>query len=193
MAKRESSFKNMVIALLSVTGIAALSLGGVYNLTKEPIALARKAKLQKAISVVLPEFEEIEEFALMPATGPDSLIFYVASKNDSIVGTAVRTYTDKGFSGRFAIMVGFLPDGSIHNTAVLEHKETPGLGDKMDISKAPWSAQFREKNPATYQLAVTKDGGDVDAITAATISSRAFCDAVQRAYDTYQQKGGEQQ
>lgn len=183
----------MVITLLSVTGIAALSLGGVYNLTKEPIALARQAKLQKAIGEVLPAFESIEEYALMPATGPDSLIFYVAKQNDSIVGTAVRTYTDNGFSGRFTIMVGFLPDGTIHNTAVLEHKETPGLGDKMDIRKAPWSAQFRGKNPADYRLVVTKDGGDVDAITAATISSRAFCDAAQRAYDTYQQKGGEQQ
>lgn len=90
-------------------------------------------------------------------------------------------------------MVGFLPDGTIHNTAVLEHKETPGLGDKMDIRKAPWSEQFRGKNPAEYRLQVRKDGGDVDAITAATISSRAFCDAVQRAYDTQQQKGGEKQ
>ncbi|HRY98966.1 MAG TPA: RnfABCDGE type electron transport complex subunit G [Bacteroidales bacterium] len=193
MAKRESSFKNMVITLLSVTGIAALSLGGVYNLTREPIAEAQKAKLQQAIGEVLPPFSELEEHEAMPADGPDPLVFYVARNADSIVGTAVRTYTDRGFSGRFTIMVGFLPDGTIHNTAVLEHKETPGLGDKMDIRKAPWSEQFRGKNPAEYRLQVRKDGGDVDAITAATISSRAFCDAVQRAYDTQQQKGGEKQ
>ncbi len=183
----------MVITLLSVTGIAALSLGGVYNLTREPIAEAQKAKLQQAIGEVLPPFSELEEHEAMPADGPDPLVFYVARNADSIVGTAVRTYTDRGFSGRFTIMVGFLPDGTIHNTAVLEHKETPGLGDKMDIRKAPWSEQFRGKNPAEYRLQVRKDGGDVDAITAATISSRAFCDAVQRAYDTQQQKGGEKQ
>ena len=87
-------------------------------------------------------------------------------------------------------MVGLLPDGSINNISVLEHKETPGLGDKMQKSKSTWSDQFNGKNPANYKLKVTKDGGDVDAITAATISSRAYCDAVQRAYDTFKSNGG---
>ncbi len=82
-------------------------------------------------------------------------------------------------------MIGFLPDGTIKDVAVLEHKETPGLGDKMERKKSDWSLQFQGQNPATFKIAVTKDGGDVDAITASTISSRAFCDAVERAYITY--------
>ena len=80
-------------------------------------------------------------------------------------------------------MVGFVDGDVISGTSVLEHKETPGLGDKMDKKKADWSKQFDGKNLTEFKLKVTKDGGDVDAITAATISSRAFCDAAQRAYD----------
>jgi electron transport complex protein RnfG len=87
-------------------------------------------------------------------------------------------------------MVGLLPDGSINNISVLEHKETPGLGDKMQKNKSSWSEQFNGKNPGSFKLAVTKDGGDVDAITAATISSRAYTDAVKRAYETYQANQG---
>jgi electron transport complex protein RnfG len=85
-------------------------------------------------------------------------------------------------------MVGFSPDGTIRNTAVLEHKETPGLGDKMETEKSDFPDQFKGENPADFGLSVTKDGGDVDAITAATISSRAFCDAVDRAYKTFMNK-----
>ena len=67
----------------------------------------------------------------------------------------------------------------------MQHKETPGLGDKTDSKKSNWNKQFREKDPSKFSLVVSKDGGDVDAITAATISSRAYCDAVQRAYDVF--------
>jgi len=192
MAKKESSFINMVLTLFIVTGIAALALGGAYNLTKGPIALAKKAKLENAISNVVPEFDTLVEFKIMPAKGKDSLIFYRAFYKDSLVGTAIKTYTNEGFGGLISIMAGFSPDGKIINTAVLEHKETPGLGDKMDIKKSTWSEQFRNKNPENFNLYVTKDGGKVDAITAATISSRAFCDAMNRAYKAYklEKEGG---
>lgn len=190
MAKKESTFTNMVLTLFAVTFVASLALGGIYNLTKEPIAAAKKAKLENAIKQVVSEFDRIEQVNVMPETGKDSLTFFQAYKNDQRVATAIRTYTDKGFSGRIWIMVGFTPDGEITNTAVLEHKETPGLGDKMDVAKSDWSKQFIGKNPENFNLEVTKDGGDVDAITAATITSRAFSDAVERAYQTYKNKGG---
>jgi electron transport complex protein RnfG len=191
MAKKESSFVNMVVTLVLVTAIAGFALGGVYELTKEPIAAAKKAKLENALSNVLPEFDKITEQTVLAKDGKDNLTFYNASLNGEYVGTAVRSYTDKGFSGRFWIMVGFDTEKKIVNTAVLEHKETPGLGDKMEQKKHPWSLQFNGKNPFNdYSLVVTKDGGDVDAITAATISSRAFCEAIQRAVDNYEQKDG---
>ena len=185
MAKKESSFINMVLTLFIVTGVAALALGGIYNLTKEPIAIAKRLKVVRAIDEVVPGFDTItEEYKVLPEGGRDSLTFFVTKKTDGeLVGTAVKTYTDEGFSGRIWIMVGFNPEGVINNTAVLEHKETPGLGDKMSIKKADWSEQFRGQDPSGFKLSVTKDGGDVDAITAATITSRAFCDAVKRAVD----------
>ncbi len=115
-------------------------------------------------------------------------------KNGEWVGTAVETFTDKGFSGRIRILAGFDPEGTIHDITVLEHQETPGLGDKIEKNKSynkktglSWISQFIGTNPSEYKLLVKKDGGDVDAITAATITSRAFCDAVQRAYDGFTQ------
>lgn len=183
MAKKKSSFVNMVLTLFVVTAIAALALGGVYNVTKEPIALAKRLKIENAIGEVLPEFDSIEVSMALPEGGKDSLTFYKATRAGEHVGTAIRTYTDEGFSGRFWIMVGFVDGDVISGTSVLEHKETPGLGDKMDKKKADWPDQFVGKNLTEYTLKVTKDRGDVDAITAATITSRAFCDATQRAYD----------
>lgn len=190
-SKKESNFVNMVVTLFIVSAVAALALGAVYTVTKEPIALAKKAKLEAAIKAVVPDFDHLRTEAVPVGDGGDSLILYYASKSDQVVGTAIKTYTMKGFSGRVELMVGFLDDGTIENTAVLMHKETPGLGDKMDKKKSDFSLQFNGKNPATYKLKVKKDGGDVDAITAATISSRAFCDAVQRAYDVFEKEGGE--
>ncbi|MDY0084767.1 MAG: RnfABCDGE type electron transport complex subunit G [Bacteroidales bacterium] len=183
--KKESSFFNMVSTLLLITAVAAFSLGMVFNLTKEPIALAKKAKQEAAIKAVLPAFDRLEVLQVKSAWEDDSLQFNMAYQNDQFVGAAINTFTNKGFSGNIKLMVGLLPDGSINNISVLEHKETPGLGDKMQKNKSPWSEQFNGQSPASFDLAVTKDGGDVDAITAATISSRAYTDAVKRAYETY--------
>jgi len=188
--KPESTFINMVIRLFIVVGVAGAVLGFVYMQTFDVIAAAKQKKLEEAIGKVVPQFDTLIVYTRMPDTGKDSLTFYEAYNNDSLVGTAIETYTEKGFSGVFKIMVGFDTKGVIIKTAVLEHKETPGLGDKMDKKKSDWSNQFNGKDPQEYNLSVTKDGGDVDAITAATISSRAFCDAMTRAYKTYKEKGG---
>jgi electron transport complex protein RnfG len=188
MAKKESTFINMVLTLFLVAAVAALALGGVYTVTKEPIAIAKQKKLEAAIKAVLPDFDNVVTEKVAEAEGGDSLTFYYAEKGGEKIGVAIKSYTNKGFSGNIEIMVGLLSDGSISNTAVLSHKETPGLGDKMDKAKSDFPDQFMGKHPSEYNLKVTKDGGEVDAITAATITSRAFCDAVQRAYDTYDKK-----
>lgn len=186
MAKKESTFVNMVFVLFIVSFVSSAALGIVYELTKEPIRMVDINKKNNAIQSVVPEFDNTpsNEFYRVPSDG-DSLTFYPAFKNGQLVGTAVETYTKKGFSGLIRLMVGFAPDGTILNISVLEHKETPGLGDKIDKSKSGFSLQFEGKNPANFKLSVKKDKGDVDAITASTISSRAFCDAIQRAYKAY--------
>nr|NQU93570.1 RnfABCDGE type electron transport complex subunit G [Bacteroidota bacterium] len=185
MAKTESTFLNMFLTLLIVTAVSSLAASAVYNLTKGPIAEVQRLKLQKAISQVMPGFTELKKVQMMPATGSDSLTFFEGLKDGQEIGVAVKTYTNLGYSGLIKLMVGFKPDGTITNIEVLEQKETPGLGTKMATPK--FKDQFMGKNPATFKVEVKKDGGQVDAITAATISSRAFCDAVMRAYTTFEQ------
>lgn len=190
MAKTESTFKNMVLSLTLIALGSSAGLGFVYELTKEPIALSVLNKKLNAIREVVPEFDNNPNDEMyMLATGEgDSLEIYPARKNGEIVGYAVNTYTNEGFSGYINLMAGFKPDGTIINISVLQQKETPGLGTKM--AEPGFKDQFMGKNPADFQLRVIRDGGPVDAITAATISSRAFCDAIERAYNTLQ-KGGQ--
>lgn len=174
----------MILSLLLISAIMSLALGFVYVQTKTPIEMAQKQKVTDAIKKVVPAFDNdpgqektiVKEFEIFPA-----------KKGGQEVGTALKTFSMKGFSGKISLMVGFLPDGTIQNIEVLEQKETPGLGTKMAEPK--FKDQFKGKNPETFKLIVKKDGGDVDAITASTITSRAFCEAVQSAYDVYK-KGG---
>ncbi len=188
MAKKKmaNTIVNMALSLFIVASVAAVALASVYNATKGPIENVKKQKIIDALGSVLPDFDgEPVRVAVLPYDGgKDSLILYYAYKGDSLAGIAVETYSNMGFTEQIKIMVGFKPDFSINNTAVLAHKETPGLGDKMDASKSDFPLQFIDKNPAEFDLRVTKDGGQADAITAATITSRAFCDAVDRAYKT---------
>jgi Na+-translocating ferredoxin:NAD+ oxidoreductase subunit G len=188
MAKTESTFINMLMTLFVVTLVAAGLMGSVFALTKEPIRLAELAKKNEAIQVVVPGFdnEPSQEVKRIFMDG-DSIYLYTARKGDEILGTAVETFTNQGFSGRFKLMVGFTPDGSIIDIAVIQQSETPGLGNKMEKGKSDFSLQFMGKNPETFKLAVKKDRGDVDAITASTITSRAYCDAVQRAYNAFKE------
>ncbi len=178
----------MVLTLFLVTTIASFTLATVYNLTAEPIAQAREAKRQNAISQVVPEFDRLESKNFLPPGGGDSLEFNLAYKNDQLVGIAVNTWTNKGYSGRITAMVGFAPDGTIIDVVHLQHAETPGLGDKIQKDKSDWSDQFKGLDPATANLKVSKDNGEIDAITAATITSRAYIDAIQRAFDTFKEQ-----
>ncbi len=186
MAKRESTFLNMVLTLMIVAATASFTLATVYNLTKEPIERAREAARQEAIGMVLPEFDELKTVNFMPLTGSDSLQFNLAYKHGELVGVAVATYTAMGYSGRIRAMVGFSPEGRIIDVVHLEHAETPGLGDKIEKGKSDWSDQFQGFDPGEQSLRVRQDDGDIDGITAATITARAYCDAIDRAFRTFE-------
>lgn len=186
MKKLESSLVNMLLSLALIASIMAGALAFVYQKTKGPISATNIKTINDAVKEVVPAFDNDpskDAYKMAVEGSKDSLVFYPAKKGGALVGTAVSTFTDKGFAGHFTIMVGFLPDGTIYNTKALSHKETPGLGSKM--SDAKFHDQFNGKNPGKMTLKVKKDGGDVDAITAATISSRAYCDALARAYMAY--------
>jgi Na+-translocating ferredoxin:NAD+ oxidoreductase subunit G len=193
MSRKESSFLNMVISLFIVTLIASSALAFIYEITKEPIAASKLLKKVNAITKVVPEFDNDPASDVVKlAFDYDTLYFYLARSGEEVTGIAVETFTKTGFSGLIKLIVGFLPDGTINDIAVLEHLETPGLGDKMEKEKSfdkttglSWSSQFKGKNPGNFSLKVKQDNGGVDAITAATISSRAYCDAVRRAYEGF--------
>ena len=176
----------MLLCLFVITLVASTLLGGVYVLTYESIEAAKRDEVNAAIGAVAPEFDNIpsEEKVMVEVEGK-SVTVYPCCKAGIPIGYAVEATTSKGFSGPIVLMVGFLPNGSIYNIVVVSHSETPGLGDKIDRKKSDFSLQFMGKCPDDFQLSVKKDGGDVDAITASTISSRAFCDAVELAYKAF--------
>lgn len=187
MAQLESSFRNMVLVLTGITLFAAATLASVYTLTKAPIAASKIAKQQNAIKAVLPAFDHLAEPILIN-DGDEKLIIHKAyNQSNDFVGAAVESSSNNGFSGKIVVMVGFDITGSIVDYAVLDQKETPGLGTKM----ADWfksddeNRNIKGKNPAIQNFTVSKDGGDIDAITAATISSRAFLFTIRNAYHAF--------
>ncbi|MDY3070112.1 MAG: RnfABCDGE type electron transport complex subunit G [Parabacteroides sp.] len=189
MEKLKSTLPNMLLSLTGICVVAGAILAGVNQMTTEPIAASKAASLEAAIKAVTPEFDNkpAEESYMAATYDGDSLRIYPAKKGDELVGVAVESSTKKGFGGEIKVVVGFDPDGKLINYSVQKHSETPGLGSKMQ----EWFRADKNKqsvigrNLTEDGLKVSKDGGDVDAITAATISSRAFLDAINRAYSAY--------
>ena len=199
----------MLLSLLFICLLAAGLLAQMNDMTKEPIADAKALKLEEAIKEVVPEFDNnpVAESYKVATDAGDSLLVYPAKRGDEIVGFAVNSYSDNGFSGNIQVMVGFDTDNAVVNYAVLSHAETPGLGSQMvdwfkpqvhefslieklfgfQVEKVEAKSSIIGKNPETTQFKVAKDGGDIDAISASTITSRAFLEAVNKAYAAYTQ------
>ncbi len=187
--KKKNSLFNMTSSLFIIAAFAAFGLAQVYKLTKEPIDEASKKKKEEAIKEVIPAFESLVQGEIKSYDSDEMLTVYYGISGEDTTGIAVESFTKNGFSGLIEIMVGFLPDGTINQTKVLFDAETPGLGSKMKDDQL--RNQFAEKNPAEFNIQVKKDGGDVDAITASTISSRAYCDAIDRAYKSIWEGGNQ--
>ena len=186
MKKKESTLVNMVVVLFVITLVAGLTLGYVNDITLEPKARAQLAKKVSALKTVLPPFDNdpVPEMVQVKSDlVKDSIEIYPAYKEGVFAGAAVTGASEKGYSGLVKLMVGFQPDGKINNIEVLEQKETPGLGTKMKGDK--FLRQFRGKDPSAFDLKAEKDGGQVDALAGATISTRAFGEATQQAYDAF--------
>ena len=186
MKKLESSLLNMVLVLTGVTVIAGALLGYVNELTKEPIAQANAKTLSDAVKAVVPGFDNdpIAEKKVQMVDGVEYAV-YPASKGGEFIGAAVESKA-MGFGGDLKVLVGFDAQGNIIDYSLLSHAETPGLGSKADIwFKKGEKGDITGKNPGETPLTVTKDNGQIDAITASTITSRAFLNAVNLAYAAY--------
>lgn len=186
MKKLESSLKNMVIVLTCVTMVAGTLLGVVNKLTADPIAQANAKALSDAIEIVVPGFDN------NPAEAPESIDLngaaykiYKATKGGEFIGAAVES-SQNAFGGKMTILVGFDKEGNIIDYSLLHHAETPGLGSKAaDWFKKGAKGDITGMNPGAAPLRVKQDAGQIDAITASTITTRAFLVAVNNAYAAY--------
>ena len=208
MSKKQSTIFNMILSLTLIAMVAAGALAAVYLLTYSSIEGKKAEKKATALEKVLPGFDlkanGTTDMAVpvkndKDTTKMDTVYVHLAYQNGQLFGAAVESFTNKAFSGSFSIMVGFDENGSILGSEVISASETPGLGEKIkDNGPNNFRSRFVKKNPSEsdFNLKVTKDGGEIDAITAATISSRAYCDAVNRAAQAYakaiEMKGGKQ-
>ena len=180
----QSSFKNMTICLFAICIVCSSLLAGVYALTKEPIDAAAKAKNEAAIKEVLPPAAvTIEEERTVDFEGATYAYNLAYDEQGNTVGCAINV-APVGFGGPIAIKVGFDANGVIWNTKVLSQAETPGLGAKC--VEPSFSDQFKGFDPSQKKLSVKKDGGDVDAITASTITSRAYADGLALAVKVFE-------
>ncbi len=166
----------MALCLFAICLVCSALLAGVYALTAEPIAAANEAKNEAAIKEVLPsEAVKVEEVRTVEYEGASYEYNLAYDEAGNTVGCAINV-APVGFGGPIVMKVGFDMDGVVWNTKVLSQAETPGLGAKC--VEPSFYEQFKGFNPAEKKLAVGKDGGDVDAITASTITSRAYTEGV---------------
>ncbi len=191
MKKLESSLKNMLLVLIGITVLSVAILAYFNELTKEPIAQANMKILNDALMSVVPGFDN------NPVADSDTIykmkgevktvdfIIYPAKKDGEWVGTAVQSVS-LGFGGDMTVLVGFDSEGKIYDYSLLSHAETPGLGSKADVwFKKGEPGDIIGQNPGDKPLSVDKDGGEVNSITASTITTRAFLNAVNAAYKAY--------
>ena len=177
----QSSFKNMTLCLFAVCIVSSALLAAVYAVTKEPIEAAEHAKTANAIAQVVPEFEGDPVPGTVTVDGKE-YSYYTVNKGGKPAGYAIMT-SSVGFSGPVSLMVGMTADRVVYSTTVLSQAETPGLGSKC--VEPEFAGQFKNLDPAAKSLKVKKDGGDIDAITASTITSRAYTKAVEIAVSVY--------
>ncbi len=176
----------MLLVLTGVTAISVALLAYVNELTKEPIAAANAKTLSDAVKAVVPGFDNdpIAEKKMQEVDGVEYAV-YPATKGGEYIGAAVEA-SAMGFGGELKVLVGFDAQGNVIDYSLLSHAETPGLGSKADTwFKKEAKGDITGKNPGTKPLTVSKDGGEIDAITASTITSRAFLNAVNVAYAAY--------
>lgn len=172
--KNQNKFWPMVLSLTIIAIITGGLLAVVNSLTLEPIAKAKEVRLQNSLQEILPPFEVVKDTII------DNKTVYLAYADAKFVGCAI-TSDANGYGGTFHILVGYDSNGVITDYAIIDHQETPGLGAKMGT----WFKNSVPGKSVTNSFVVSKDDGDIDGITAATITSRAFLKAVTKANETF--------
>ncbi|MFH2052194.1 MAG: RnfABCDGE type electron transport complex subunit G [bacterium] len=173
---------NLALRLGLICAVAALALTQVDAFTREPIALAEARAQREAVAAVLPPFTELVADTLRPGEA-DQALYFTGMGPDGPVGTALVTASGLGYSGLIELMLGLDAKGNVNGVRVLRHAETPGLG--ANYAAPELLDRFYKGRPGGGEWKVTKDGGPVDAVTGATVTGRAICDAIDRGWDRW--------
>lgn len=193
MEKMKSSLTNMVVVLVGFALIIGAVLAWVNHITEGPIAQKAEKTLADGIKTVMgqSQLKVVDNDTVRQNIGGKEATFVVHKTADAQgqeLGAAVES-TTMGFGGDLKILVGFDKTGKILGYTILQTSETPGLGAKADKwFQKTGKGSVIGLSPAQGDLTVKKDGGQVDAITASTITSRAFLKAINQAYHAYAQK-----
>ena len=180
----------LIFSLTMISSAAGLLLAYTYKVTALPISAAIQQETTQALVAVLPPFDN--DPAKNRATFKEenrSWTFNVARKDNRFTGAAFETSSKNGYGGEIRIMVGVTAAGQVKTIQILSQHETPGLGTK--ITAAPFKPQFDGKPIEGTVWAVKKDNGSFDAVTGATISSRAVLEAVRNGIEAYTKHASE--
>jgi len=171
----------MVLGSFSLA--ATFLLAVAYGLTKEPIEQSALEDLRHSLEQVIPasiyDNNPAADTVQLQIDGK-SLLVYRASKANHVTGVAFET-SRKGYSGEIRVLLGIDENGKLLGVRVLKHTETPGLGDKIEVTRSDWITRFTGKSlgdPPDAQWAVKKDGGPFDQFAGATITPRAVVNGI---------------
>ncbi len=198
MLGKTISSNSLILGAFAV--VTAGLIAFTFQSTEARIAASERAAKQKALFEIFPEQTHDNDLLNTTVNLPVALTetlniakdtqANVATNSGHVVGIILPAVTPEGYSGDISMIIGIRTDGSIAGVRVLSHKETPGLGDKVDLAKSEWVLSFNNKslsNPAIENWAVKKDGGDFDAFTGATITPRAVVKQVKAALEAYEE------
>ena len=173
---------NLAVRLSLICAVAALALAQVNELTNLPIKQAEARAQREAVEAVLPSFARLVADTLR--TGQeDQAIYFTGQDSTGTVGIAFTSSTDLGYSGQIDVMVGLDTAGKVNGVRILRHAETPGLG--ANYAAPDVLDTFYKGKSSTDNWQVTKDGGQIDAITGATVTGRAICDAIEKGFQQW--------
>jgi Na+-translocating ferredoxin:NAD+ oxidoreductase subunit G len=186
---------SIVLGLVAL--VVTLVLAGTQLLTREQIAAQQRAAEARAYNEILPparydnalldDFRLVEDRELLGLQQPRRIL--VARRGGDAQAVIVPATAPDGYGGAIELIVGINADGTVAGVRVVAHKETPGLGDKIDARKSRWIDAFARRSlgdPTPAQWAVQKDGGAFDQFTGATITPRAVTAAVRRTLQYFE-------
>jgi electron transport complex protein RnfG len=188
---------SILLGLFAV--LTTLIIAGTYLSTRERIVEQQRMAAEKALLEIVPADRHnnsmLDDSLPVNASAQGLGLkgekqIYIARQDDVVVAVIMPAIAPDGYSGEIELIVGVNRDGSIAGVRALTHRETPGLGDKVDLKKSDWVLGFNGKslhNPKPARWGVKKDRGEFDQFTGATITPRAVTAAVKRALEYYEQ------